>query len=320
MSLPKITVFMPVYNGEKYIKLAIDSVLNQSFIDFELLIINDGSTDKSIEIIDHYKDSRIIVYHNLKNEGLRYCRNKGLELAKGKYTAILDCDDIAFKDRLKLQFNFLENNTEYAICGGLGDEINSNGDVISFMNRQVGPVNLHLLFSNQLINSTIMFRNDIFQNIKSYDPEYEVAGDYDLSFRISLNHKAYNLSDKLVQYRRHETNMSSIQNDKLRNEEQEITKNIFSYLNMPATKIAVNCHHSLIIPDFTKFTFNKYVTHFVTLNKYYPKNSFFSKKEYSNHLQNMIFIIYKFKKNKNFSFRLFMISLLKFGNIKFKIS
>ena len=95
---PKVTVFMPVYNGEKYLREAIDSILNQTFTDFEFLIINDGSTDSSVEIINSYDDSRIRLIHNEKNLKLVATLNKGLDLARGKYIARMDCDDISLPD------------------------------------------------------------------------------------------------------------------------------------------------------------------------------------------------------------------------------
>ena len=103
----KITVFMPVYNSERYLKEAIDSILNQSYKNFELLIINDGSTDSSIDIIKSYNDSRIKLINNDCNKGLPYTRNLGLKLAKGDYIAIMDSDDISYIHRLKKQIEFL---------------------------------------------------------------------------------------------------------------------------------------------------------------------------------------------------------------------
>ena len=107
---PKVTVFMPVYNGEKYLNEAIDSILNQTFNDFELLIINDGSTDKSAEIIKSYNDPRIRFVENEENLKLAKTRNKGLELALGEYFVPMDCDDISHPERIQKLVEFMEKN------------------------------------------------------------------------------------------------------------------------------------------------------------------------------------------------------------------
>ena len=101
MAKPEVTVFMAVYNGEKFINQAIESVLQQTFKDFELLIIDDGSTDNSQSIINSYTDKRIRVLKNEGNKGLAYTRNRGINEATGKYFATLDCDDVAYKNRLE---------------------------------------------------------------------------------------------------------------------------------------------------------------------------------------------------------------------------
>jgi glycosyltransferase involved in cell wall biosynthesis len=113
---PKITVFMAAYNSENYISDSIKSILDQSFSDFELLIINDGSTDLTVDIIEKFNDPRIRLVHNDKNRGLTYTRNVALTEALGEYIAILDSDDIAVKNRLELQYNFFQQHPEYALC------------------------------------------------------------------------------------------------------------------------------------------------------------------------------------------------------------
>ena len=108
--MPKLTVFMPVYNGEKYLKGAIESILKQTFRDFEFLIINNASTDRSVEIIESYKDPRIKLLHNDVNKGLVASRNRGFKESQTEFIALLDCDDIAHHQRLELQIKFLEKN------------------------------------------------------------------------------------------------------------------------------------------------------------------------------------------------------------------
>ena len=106
--MPKLTVLMPVYNSAKYLRQAIDSILTQTFSDFEFLVFDDGSTDKSLEIISSYQDSRIHVFQSDKNYGHVFHLNRGLEMANGEYIARMDADDISHHERLEYQVKFLE--------------------------------------------------------------------------------------------------------------------------------------------------------------------------------------------------------------------
>ena len=108
--MKKVSILMPMYNSEKYIKESINSILNQEYKNFELIIVDDGSIDSSIEIVKEYNDSRIKLYENIENKGLPYTRNKLLSLATGEYIALFDSDDIALKNRIKAQVEFLEKN------------------------------------------------------------------------------------------------------------------------------------------------------------------------------------------------------------------
>ena len=110
-----ITVFIALYNAQKYIEQTINSVLNQTFTNFEILIINDASTDDSIKIVEKFKDNRIRLLHNKTNKGICLTRQRGIEEAKGKYIAIIDSDDLAMPSRLEKQFLFLEKNPEIAL-------------------------------------------------------------------------------------------------------------------------------------------------------------------------------------------------------------
>ena len=116
---PLVSVVMSVYNSEKYLKSSIESILCQDYSNFEFIIINGGSTDSSLKILNEYKekDKRIIILDNIKNKGLIYSLNKGIENSKGKYIARMDSDDFSRKTRLSEQVKFMEKNTEIAMCG-----------------------------------------------------------------------------------------------------------------------------------------------------------------------------------------------------------
>ena len=131
--MPKISVVMPAYNAEKYIGEAIESILNQTFKDFEFIIINDGSVDHTKEIIREYNDPRIVLLENDKNRGIVLSLNKGLDAATGKYIARMDADDIATKDRLEKQLEFLQVKS-YDMVGCNAIKIDENGKEIGYLN------------------------------------------------------------------------------------------------------------------------------------------------------------------------------------------
>lgn len=119
---PQISVIMSVYNGEKYLREAIDSILNQTFTHFEFIIVNDGSTDKSLNIIKSYNGSRIILVQQ-ENKGLAAALNEGIKIAKGKYIAMMDADDISLPTRLEKQIQFMEAHPEYVAIGSWANKI-----------------------------------------------------------------------------------------------------------------------------------------------------------------------------------------------------
>jgi len=206
MNNPKISVLMPVYNGEKFLKEAIDSILNQSFKDFEFLIINDGSTDRSKKIILSYQDQRIIFFENKKNLGVAKTLNRGLKLAKGKYIARMDADDISLPDRLKKQNEFMEKNHQVAVCGTwvklFGNKSHENefwkspGDFESIKSLA--------LFYSPVYHPTVLIRNETLKKYNlSYNPSFTYAEDYELWVRIMEKTKVVNLQEVLLFHRIH---------------------------------------------------------------------------------------------------------------------
>ena len=128
---------MPVYNAEKYLVESIESILNQSLKNFEFIIINDGSKDKSLGIIKKYakKDKRIILLNNSRNLGLQKTLNKGLEVARGKYVARMDADDISLPKRLEIQFNYMEDHLEIFLVGSSAIVIDGNGNRLGIFKK-----------------------------------------------------------------------------------------------------------------------------------------------------------------------------------------
>ena len=207
--MPKLSVIIPVFNAESYLREAIDSIIQQSFTDWELIIINDGSTDSSERIIADYTDPRIKYYKNEGNIGLIATLNKGIDLCKGEYIARMDADDISETDRFKYQLAFFKKNKEYAMCGTYAKIIDKNNQEIGkIINLQTNDyLQINLLFSVPFLHPSMMIRGDVLRS-NYFDPEYKHAEDYDLWCRISDKYKVANIPDYLLKYRWHTTNTS----------------------------------------------------------------------------------------------------------------
>lgn len=210
---PKVSVIMPIYNAEKFIAKAIESILNQTYHNLELILIDDCPTDRTLEIIGQYKDDRICLVHNKKNLGIAYSRNKGLSLCNGKYVALMDDDDIAIKDRLKMQVEYLENNSCIDVLGGKIKSIDENGVIIG--NSGIALMNplyirAMLMFKNVMFNGTVMLRKSF---VDKYGLEYENnclgMEDFKLWIESSKVGNLSNLDEVLLLYRRTENSETS---------------------------------------------------------------------------------------------------------------
>lgn len=207
--MPKISVILPVYNASLFLKKAIDSIINQTYTDWELIIVNDGSTDNSEDIIVNYSDNRIKYSRNETNSGLITTLNKAITLCSGKYIARMDADDISLPSRFESQLSFLERNTEYAMCGTfariIDQEDKITGKIVHVTDNDYLKVNM--LFSVPFVHPSIMIRKDILET-ELFDKEYLHAEDFDLWTRIARKHKVANIPDFLLKYRWHNSNVS----------------------------------------------------------------------------------------------------------------
>jgi len=248
MNSPCISVIMPVYNGGDYLKLAIESILSQSFENFELVIINDGSTDKSGDVIKSYSDLRIKSITNQSNLGLVCSLNLGIEHAKGKYIARMDADDISHPDRLRIQFEFLENNTSYGMCGTFYQIIDSQGNLQHKVElpRSDRDIKTFLNFGNCFCHSTVMFRKDL--SIKNkYDKYFFLSEDYKLWYEFSKICKLAILPDYCVLYRFHSTNISSTQKQKTQLILKEMNGIILRDLKVSFTEAELDIHSNFLV-------------------------------------------------------------------------
>jgi glycosyltransferase involved in cell wall biosynthesis len=200
--MPLVSVIMPVYNGGKYLNEAIQSVLNQTFQDFELIIFDDGSTDNTVEIAKSFNNEKIKLFINPLNEKQGKARNKCIEYSSGKYLANLDSDDIAEPGRLERQVEFMDNNPEVGVCGSFAKIIGE--ETIRKFETDDSKIKFKMLFDSPFLNSSVIIRKSVLEkfNIR-YNQNSDYARDYELWTELSVFCMFANLPEVLVNYRIH---------------------------------------------------------------------------------------------------------------------
>ena len=201
--LPEISVLMSVYNGERYLRQALDSILTQSFTDFECLLIDDGSSDHSAEIIAGYKDDRIRYISDGQNVGLTRRLNEGIKVARGKYIARHDDDDVSATQRFAKQVKFLQANQDHVACGSRVAIIDSDGDIIGSKKFALEHSQLfdRNLSENQFVHGSLMIRKQALQTVCGYRTFFVYAQDYDLTLRLQEQSKIANRAEPLYAFR-----------------------------------------------------------------------------------------------------------------------
>ncbi|MFO0478817.1 MAG: glycosyltransferase family 2 protein [Bacteroidota bacterium] len=202
---PMVSVVMSVYNGDAYLKEAINSILNQTFTNFEFIIINDGSNDTSLSIIKSYSDKRIVLIDNIENKGLIYSLNKGFKIAKGKYIARMDADDISLPNRLFEQFNFLENHKEVGVVGCNYIQFNKHQEHEFHITNSHDEILGFMLFNASVIHPSLMMRKLVLDaQPLLFNLMYKHAEDYELWSRLIFATSFSNVKKTLFKYRLHE--------------------------------------------------------------------------------------------------------------------
>lgn len=216
MKTPKLSVVMSNHNGQEFLKEAIESILNQTFDDFEFIIIDDFSNDNSLEIIKSYKDRRIVVIKNSSNFGLTKSLNIGLKEAKGEFIARMDSDDISEPDRFKKQLAFFEKNSEYSVLGCYAQIINSKGRKVGELVNPIEDQEIKecLIVDNAMSpHGGLIIKKQALDNIGGYDESIIKSQDYDLLLRLSEKYKMHNLPEFLYRWRTHEKSISNASRD-----------------------------------------------------------------------------------------------------------
>jgi glycosyltransferase involved in cell wall biosynthesis len=320
-----ISVVMPVYNGEKYLREAIESVLNQTYGNFEFLIINDGSIDQTDEIIRSYSDLRIVYLQNDGNRGLVYTLNYGISQAKGEYIARMDADDISEPNRFEKQIEVFKNDSEVGLCGTWAKIIGSNK--ILKVETDDERIKCKLLFKNQFIHSSIMFNREQFLS-KSliYKQENFPSEDYALWIESSPKIKMANIPEFLVEYRVHASQISTESYGRQQQKTNELRLKQFKlFLNHEPTPEEKRNHiqlidsKSLIHNSLDLKNMEQWLLKLIDINN---KNNFYDHKVFRNSIIEYFEdrFIYQNYKNNN---PLFLFSFYKFyiqSCFKFRLS
>lgn len=224
----KATVLLPVYNSENYIKECIDSILSQTYTDFDLLIIDDDSSDNSANLIKEYHDERIIYVKNDKNLGLTNNLNKGIDLIDSQYIIRMDSDDICYPKRFQKQITYMDNNPEIALSGTSAVAFNENGyrkrNIVSTAPK---GIRTELLFDCTIKHPSVIFRNEIIKKENyRYSTKYKATEDYALWQEIASKYDIGNIQDILLKYRQNESGITS-QANKNREERDNAHKLVY---------------------------------------------------------------------------------------------
>ncbi len=245
-----ISVIMPVYNAQTYLRECIDSVLNQTFADFEFIIIDDCCIDGTIAILASYNDARIKIFKNETNLGLTKSLNRAIELAQGKYIARMDADDICLPARFEKQFLLLEANPQIGLCGTWYENFGDKTGTAKY-NTTHNEIVLGLLYQSQFCHPTVMMRKEILdRHHLRYDTAFTTAQDYELWSRMAHVCETANVDEVLLRYRFHAESVSSKKKEQQLQNRNKIIANQFAKMGAPISDEQIEL--------FTRFCHSKF--------------------------------------------------------------
>jgi glycosyltransferase involved in cell wall biosynthesis len=245
MAPPKVTVLMPVYNCESWLGEALGSILRQTYRDFELLAIDDGSKDRSTELLFACRDPRVRVHRHESNRGIIETLNEGLELARGEYVARMDGDDIALPRRLARQVAYLDAHPGVAVLGG--DVTNIGTDTHTWrVPRDPASMRARLFFSCPLAHAAVMLRADVLRRDGlRYDPRYPHAEDFALWVAVAERWDVANLPEKLVRVRMHPGSTSQRNREEQRRTVRRIRAQQLARIGIAASDAELELHDDI---------------------------------------------------------------------------
>jgi glycosyltransferase involved in cell wall biosynthesis len=249
--MPKATVLMPVYNGEQFVGAAIESILRQSFSDFELLIIDDASTDRTADIVRQFDDSRIRIIRNAKNLKIVAALNLGLKEARGLYIVRMDADDVSMPHRLQMQLAFMDDHPEVGACGSW---IKGFGETWSYTHRYPQSheeIVSSFLFYNPIAHPAVVMRRSVLQdNSLSYSSDYPYAEDWMFWQQIGNVSRLANLPEILLKYRITSTGSSKKNTDIQRGTQERILRENLARFNVRGTEQDYALHCQIGMQNF----------------------------------------------------------------------
>ncbi len=247
MKTPPLSIIIPVYNADKYLTASVQSILNQTYSDFELIIINDGSTDNSEKIINSFSDNRIKYLINDQNKGIVYTRNRGLKEALGDFVGMLDADDVVYPDKFEKQIAFLKSHPEYVMVGSWVKFIDENGERLPSGWKLKAPtekIPALMLFKNYFLQSAVLYKRECFGN-HSFTEGFDILEDYLLWYQLLKDYKAWNLPHYLVDYRLHPEGVTKKHDEERREKERNVFRIQLKDMGMDATAEELALHQAL---------------------------------------------------------------------------
>ncbi len=223
--MPRVSVIISTFNGERYIREAVQSILDQTFHDFELILVNDGSTDATLEILRGFDDPRITIVNNPGNQGIAASQNKALSVATGEYLALMDHDDVSLPERLQMQVAFLDDHPEVGMlgCNCISVDEKDHVESVSSHFRDDAFLKWQLLLCGcPFFHTSLMVRRSAMERVGGYDGKYRFAGDYYVIAKLTDSCGVSNLDQPLVKWRVHSSSASSINREQLSDEAVEI--------------------------------------------------------------------------------------------------
>ena len=256
---PIISVLMPAYNAAEYIREAIDSILTQTFTDFEFIIINDGSTDPTEDIILSYSDKRIKYYANECNLGIVKTLNRGIDLSNGRYIARMDADDVSMPDRLEKQVHLLDVNPQIVASGTLYTILGDGSNIPVDVATDTEDIRYDMAIYCQFAHSTMMIRKDILEQYKlRYREEYKCAEDYKLWTELLQYGDMINIPEVLGYIRQCEEGISISNADKQKNLSDIVRKDYLNQLGVSTQVLLSDLLNKTISVDVTRETLRAY--------------------------------------------------------------
>ncbi|HET6992377.1 MAG TPA: glycosyltransferase family 2 protein, partial [Bacteroidia bacterium] len=247
MGNPKVSVIFPVHNAGKFIREAVRSILDQTYGDFELLIIDDGSADDSVKKIIQFEDPRIRLLHNEKNEGLIFTLNRGIAEAKGEFIARMDADDISSPDRFEKQVHYLNKHPNVGVCGTLMRMIH-NDKIYKHRFLESDLIKSAFVFTNPLVHPSVMMRKKLFKKGEPvYNKEFLHGEDYALWLSLLAKTGFHIIGTPLIEYRAHSEQVSRKFNSIQRTAVKKAQEMIFSYLGIHPDEEEKEIHLSLFL-------------------------------------------------------------------------